>query len=67
MYVYIVFQQDPCGEDMIIGVYDNRDSAYACMAAGAAVGLLRRVEQGGVESKYKFDEDFSVLNEEEYK
>jgi hypothetical protein len=65
MWMHIVFQEDPCGGEMIVGVYDNRDSANACLDAGVMVGLERRIEQFIIESKYQRDEDFLVLNEEE--
>jgi len=65
MYVYIVFQQDPCGDEMIIGVYDNLDSANASVDAGVmAAALMRRVEQFIVESKYDPEEDWAALNEQ---
>jgi len=65
IWAYIVFQEDPCGEDTIIGVFDNRDSAYACLDAGVMAGLMRRVEQFIVESKYDPEEDWAALNEKE--
>ncbi len=63
--IHIVFQEDPCGGEVIVGVYDNRDSANACWDAGEMVGLARRVEKFTVESKYQRDEDYFVLIEEE--
>lgn len=61
MRVWIVWQEDVEGGEIIVGVFADVDWARRCCDAGNIVGLSRRTDWMRVEEKYNPDSDTAVL------